>query len=71
LGLREVVDFPGFLSDRSELLEKLRLAHMMLFTHVTPESPRCLLEALICGTPIVGYANGFAKDLTAGRGGRF
>jgi glycosyltransferase involved in cell wall biosynthesis len=40
-----------------------------MFTHVTPESPRCLLESLISGTPIVGYRNKFAVDLTSSLGG--
>jgi glycosyltransferase involved in cell wall biosynthesis len=41
----------------------------MVFTHVTPESPRCLLEALISGTPIVGYESKYSSDLTTELGG--
>jgi colanic acid/amylovoran biosynthesis glycosyltransferase len=41
----------------------------MLFTHITPESPRCLLEALMHGTPILGYETAFSKDLVAQNGG--
>ena len=41
----------------------------MLFTHVTPESPRCLLESLACGTPIVGYQSKYAEDLVKEFGG--
>jgi glycosyltransferase involved in cell wall biosynthesis len=69
LGLRDYVRAPGFISERATLLAELRQAHIFVFTHVTPESPRCLLEALISGSPIVGYQSAFAEELTAGRGG--
>jgi hypothetical protein len=52
------------------LLAELRRAHVFVFTHVTPESPRCLLEALVSGSPIVGYKSAFAEEVTTGRGGR-
>jgi glycosyltransferase involved in cell wall biosynthesis len=69
LNLGSVVQLTGFISDRRQLLKELRDSHLMLFAHITPESPRCLLESLICGTPIVGYDNPFARDLTASQGG--
>jgi glycosyltransferase involved in cell wall biosynthesis len=69
LHLESVVSFPGFVASRDELLGHLRAAHMLVFTHVTPESPRNLLEALVCGTPIVGYDNPFAQNLIADHGG--
>ncbi len=69
LGLEEVVRFAGFVQDRAALLAEVRGAHALLFTHVTPESPRNLLEALVSGTPIVGYANAYADELVAERGG--
>jgi glycosyltransferase involved in cell wall biosynthesis len=69
LGLRDYVRAPGFISERATLLAELRRAHIFAFTHVTPESPRCLLEALISGSPIVGYQSAFAEELTSGRGG--
>jgi glycosyltransferase involved in cell wall biosynthesis len=69
LKLGDTVQLTGFVSDRKVLLDGLRDAHLMSFTHITPESPRCLLEALICGTPLVGYDNPFARDLTANLGG--
>ena len=47
----------------------MRDAHVFLFCHKTPESPRCLIEALVSGTPIVGYASAYARDLVAGDGG--
>ena len=69
LKLNGSVHLAGFVSDRTVVLRALREAHLMLFTHITPESPRCLLEALISGTAIVGYDNPFARDLTPAHGG--
>ena len=41
----------------------------MLFTHVTSESPRCLIEAFVSGTAIVGYHSRYAEELTQNGGG--
>lgn len=62
-GLADSVSFPGFLRDRGAVLEALRKADLFLFCHKSPESPRCLIEALVSGTPIVGYDGAFARDL--------
>jgi hypothetical protein len=43
-GLENAIELLGFQSDRQKLLKRIRESHMMLFTHVTPESPRCLIE---------------------------
>jgi glycosyltransferase involved in cell wall biosynthesis len=56
-------------SDHAGVLEALRKAHVMLFCHKTPESPRCLIEALVSGCPIVGYDSAFPSDLIARHGG--
>lgn len=69
LGLSDRVFLPGFAADRSAVLEAYRNAHVMVFCHKTPESPRCLIEALISATPIVGYEGAFARDLISGHGG--
>ncbi|HEY0796413.1 MAG TPA: glycosyltransferase [Acidisarcina sp.] len=69
LDLTGMVSFPGFTNDRAALLTELRAADVFLFTHVTPESPRCLLESLISGTLILGYESEFAAELLEGRGG--
>lgn len=68
-GLAEHVHLPGFVSDRSEVLKALRDAQVMLFCHQTPESPRCLIEALISGTSIVGYDSPYPRDLISGHSG--
>ena len=69
LDLEGIVSFPGFIEARSRLLEYLRVAHVLVFTHLTPESPRCLIESFVSGTPIVGYENAYAQDLLEGYGG--
>ena len=71
LGLADRVTAPGFTADRAEVLTALRDAQGFVFCHKTPESPRNLIEALISGTPIVGYDSAYARDLTPGGGGRF
>lgn len=68
-GLENAIELLGFESDRQKLLTRIRESHMMLFTHVTPESPRCLIEALTNGTPIVGYESPYAHDLLKDFGG--
>ena len=69
LRLSDTVSFAGFVLDRSELLGRVRAAHAMVFTHVTPESPRNLLESLVSGTPILGYDNAYAVNLLENEGG--
>lgn len=69
LGLDGRVALPGFLRDREAVLARLREAELMLFCHKTPESPRCLIEALVSGTPILGYESPFPRDLIAVHGG--
>jgi glycosyltransferase involved in cell wall biosynthesis len=63
------IDLPGFVSDRTDILTRLKKAHIFLFCHKTPESPRCLIESLVCGTPILGYGSAYARDLVATHGG--
>lgn len=63
------VDMPGFVSDRATILEELRGAHVFQFCHLTPESPRCLIEALASACPIAGYASAYPEDLIAANGG--
>lgn len=66
--LGEQVSLPGFVSDRQQVLSFLRSCDVLLFTHITPESPRIILEALISGTPVAGYANGYVADVVGETG---
>lgn len=69
LGLESCVDLPGFVADRRQILARMADTDVFLFCHKTLESPRCLIEALVCGAPIVGYASAYGRDLVAGCGG--
>jgi len=67
-GISESVHFVGP-RGRDEVLAAVRHAHLFLFCHKTLESPRCVVEALANGTPIVGYDSGYVRDLVASHGG--
>lgn len=69
LGLNFCIKLTGFESNRDKVLKIIRQSHLMLFTHVTPESPRCLIESLVCGTPIVGYRSQYPENLVKDFGG--
>jgi len=69
LGLEDCIELVGYESDRQRVLQHIQLAHVMLFTHITSESPRCLIEAFVSGTAIVGYYSRYAEDLTQDGGG--
>lgn len=69
LQLAKSVAFPGATQDRQALMAALREADIFLFCHKTPESPRCLIEALLAGTPIIGYDSAYPRDLIAHHGG--
>lgn len=68
-GLGARVALPGFVNDRAALLAALRAAHLLMFCHLTPESPRVLIEALVSACPLLGYGSAFPADLIAGHGG--
>jgi glycosyltransferase involved in cell wall biosynthesis len=69
LGLTDNVVLPGYVSDRREILQTLQDADLFLFCHKTPESPRCLVEALASGCPLVGYVSGYPQELVSQYGG--
>ena len=68
-GLESCVRFPGFVEDHAQVLHYMRDADLFMFCHKTPESPRCLIEALTCGTPILGYEGAYARDVISAHGG--
>lgn len=67
-GLQNKVSLPG-VKDHNDALATIQDSDIFLFTHITPESPRCVIEALVCGAPIVGYASPYCADLIAKHGG--
>jgi glycosyltransferase involved in cell wall biosynthesis len=68
LGLTDRVRFPGFNADRGAVLDFFKSCHLCLFCHKVPESPRALIEAMICGCPIVGYDSPYPRDLIGSNG---
>lgn len=68
-GLESSVRLPGFVGDRAEVVEAMRRSHIFMFCHKSPESPRCLIEALVSGSPIVGYDSAYPRDLVGREGG--
>ena len=63
LHLVNYVSFAGHVADRARVLDELRSSDLFVFCHKTPESPRCLIEALMSGTPIVGYHSAYPEGL--------
>jgi colanic acid/amylovoran biosynthesis glycosyltransferase len=63
------VSFPGAEMDRDKLLATMRDADVFVFCHLSPESPRCLIEALMSGLPIFGFESAYASDILNGSSG--
>jgi colanic acid/amylovoran biosynthesis glycosyltransferase len=63
------IHFPGPTSSHPELIDKLRSFDLFMFCHKTQESPRCLIEALISGLPLMGYDSPYPRDLIKKHGG--
>ena len=68
-GMQDSVTLHGFVNDAAAVANRMQSAHVFLFCHKTPESPRCLIESLIAGTPIIGYDGSYAADLIRQHGG--
>lgn len=68
-GMTANVTFAGLERDRARVLEFFRSLDLFMFCHLTPESPRCLMEALMSGVPLVGFESAYASDLVAEHGG--
>lgn len=69
LGIGDRVRCVGHVASRQAVLDILRDSHLFLFCHRTPESPRCLIEALCSAVPLCGYSSAFAEDLVSDHGG--
>ena len=61
--LNEVVEFSGYVGNRDQLLQAIQKSDLFVFCHKTPESPRCLIESLMSGSPILGYSSPYSQDL--------
>ncbi|MDR2013512.1 MAG: glycosyltransferase [Rhodanobacter sp.] len=62
------IRFTGSLP-HEDVLAELKKHDVFMFCHKTLESPRCLIEALICGLPIIGYRSDYPSDLISKNGG--
>ncbi|TCP37152.1 glycosyltransferase involved in cell wall biosynthesis [Sphingomonas sp. BK235] len=54
---------------RPEARALIEQADLFLYCHMTRESPRCLVEALALGSPIVGFGSAYSRGLVAPHGG--
>lgn len=68
LEISDVVSFPGKVP-REDVIAAQRKSDVFLFCHKIAESPRCLVEALSSGCPIIGYESRYAQGLVEGKGG--
>lgn len=57
--------FEGFVADPEIVRSFYREAQVLLFCHLTNESPRNLIESLHSATPLVGYGDPYAEALVA------
>lgn len=64
----EEVVLEGFVDDVEKVRQAYRDAHIMLFCHLSDESPRNLIESLHSATPIVGYRDPYAASLVQEKG---
>ena len=69
LNLSDRVALPGHLEGRKAMMDAIFDADMLLFCHMTPESPRILIESMGQATPIVGYGSNYSEELIHKGGG--
>lgn len=69
LNLGGSVELAGFVGERAQVIDAMRRSQVFLFCHKTPESPRCLIEALVSGSAIIGYESAYSRDLLTRHGG--
>lgn len=62
------IKFYGPIEHR-RLIRELKSFDLFVFCHKIKESPRCLIEALMCGLPIVGYDSSYPRSLISNGGG--
>ncbi len=67
--LADRVTLPGHLEGRMAMMDAIFDADMLLFCHMTPESPRILIESMGQATPIVGYGSNYSEELIHKGGG--
>lgn len=63
LGLHDVVEFPGFISSKSEIFAELRNADLFAMPSRTEGLPRALIEAMSTGMAAIGSRAGGIPEL--------
>jgi glycosyltransferase involved in cell wall biosynthesis len=63
------VSFPGVVP-RTRIPEIMRASHLLFSAEINPPCPNSVIEALACGTPVVGFDTGSLKELVTGDAGR-
>jgi len=66
LGLENSVASPGWVVDRRSLLQNIETFDVFLMTHISDESPRSVIEALVKGMAVVGYESAYAREIMSG-----
>lgn len=56
-------------ADRAAVFAAMQDADAFLFCHMGKESPRCLVEALASGAPLVGFGSDYSRSLVREHGG--
>lgn len=62
LGVADVVEFPGNLSQGAELQQALRKADLFLMPHLTTDFGRAFFDAIAAGTPVVAFRSLASQD---------
>ena len=60
---QEDLVFEGFVSDPDRVRAAYRDAHLLMFCHLSDESPRNLIESLHSATPLIGYKDPYSAGL--------
>ena len=65
---QEDLVFEGFVSDPDRVRAAYRDAHLLMFCHLSDESPRNLIESLHSATPLIGYKDPYSAGLIDEKG---
>ena len=55
---------------RTRIPEIMRASHLLFSAEINPPCPNSVIEALACGTPVVGFDTGSLGELVSGGAGR-
>jgi glycosyltransferase involved in cell wall biosynthesis len=55
---------------RSQIPGVMRASHILVSAEINPPCPNSVIEALACGTPVIGFDTGSLRELVSGDAGR-